>query len=104
MNYIEISINNHGYNTNVFIDNKTKKININGVEKNILQEEIDKLIRIIRNWESDYSTSKIIDAEKFIITINTEQENDTIKGNGNYSLNYSALKDWISEINERNNL
>lgn len=100
MNYIEILITNHEQSTNIFIDTKNNKITINTKEKDISQENIYNLLRIIRNWQKTYFNSKIIDGESFVIKISTDDGIDIIEGRGDYPSNYSSLKDWIGEVYE----
>lgn len=96
MNYIEININNN----RIYIDIKRKIITINNTEKEITEEKLYALLRIIRIWRKEYNNPKIIDGEKFLIKISTTEGIDTIEGNGDYPSNYSSLKKWISDIHE----
>ena len=100
MNSIEIYINNIGNNTNIYINVKQHKITINNIEKHITEEKIDELLRIIRTWDSVYENdNNIIDAESFLININTEDGTYTIKGKGSYPKDYILFKEWIGELN-----
>ena len=99
MNSIEIYINSIGNNLNIYIDTKKNKIKINGKEKEITEEKINNLIRIIRTWDNIYKDNNHqIDRETFLININTNEGTDSIKGTGGYPENYSELKDWIGEF------
>lgn len=101
MNSIEIYITSIGNEINLLVDTINKKININNLEKDITEEQIEKLIRIIRTWEPIYQNEHLIDAESFEIRINTTEKIETIKGKGNYPENYLSLKEWIGEFNVR---
>ena len=101
MNSIEISVANIGNNINIFIDAKNYKLTINNKTKDITEDQLDNLIRIIRTWNSNYpSDNNEIDKETFLIRINTDNEPDVIKGNGTYPDNYLAFKEWIGEFND----
>lgn len=99
MNSIEIYINNIGNNTDIYIDTKKHKVIINKKQKDITDEQIDELIRIIRTWDEVYeSNTKIIDPEFFLINLNTNEETYTIRGDGGYPSNYHLFKEWIGEL------
>lgn len=98
MNSIQIDIKSYGNHINIYIDTKKNIIRINDIEKELKEEKIDNLIKIIRLWKSNYHNSKIIDGESFLIKIVTDEGIDIIKGQGEYPHNYVLLKDWISEI------
>lgn len=100
MNSIQIDIKSYGNNINIYIDIKNNIIRINNLEKDITNEKIDDLLRIIRRWKKEYHNSKIIDAESFYIKIDTDEGIDIINGKGEYPENYILLKDWISDIYE----
>lgn len=99
MKSIEIYIYNLSNKINIYIDTINKKIIINNQQKDISEEKIDDLIRIIRTWESNYQNLNNIDSESFEIRINLTNEIEIIKGNGNYPENYMLLKEWIGEFN-----
>ena len=101
MNSIEISIENINNITNIKIDIINKKININNQEKEISEEKIESLLRIIRTWENNYQSNNLIDAESFEIKINTINETEIIKGKGSYPNDYQLLKEWIGEFDVR---
>ena len=99
MNSIEIYINNIGNNLIIYIDIEKNKIKINDREKEITEEKLDNLIRIIRTWNNVYENNNSkIDNETFQININTNEGTDRIKGTGGYPENYSEFKDWIGEF------
>lgn len=100
MNSIEIYINNIGIETNIIINNKNNLITINNKTKEISEEKINDLIRIIRTWKNEYKNKKKIDSETFKIIINSNTETETITGNGDYPDNYNTFKEWIDDINE----
>lgn len=99
MNRIEIFINNTGNNRNILIDTINHKIKINNQEKEITEEKIYELLRIIRTWKPIYQKPKnLLEAESFLIKINTNESTDTIKGTGAYPENYAEFKHWIGEF------
>lgn len=99
MNSIEIFINSIGNKLDILIDTKNNKIMINNKEKNITKEKIDDLLRIIRTWEPIYKKkTNLIDSEKFLIKINTNEGIDIIKGEGNFPENYITFKKWLGEF------
>lgn len=98
MNSIEINIENIGNIINIKIDIIKKKIIINNIEKDITEDKIDGLLRIIRTWDNNYQNNNLIDGESFEIRINTTNETEIIKGNGSYPDDYQLLKEWIGEF------
>lgn len=101
MESIEININNITKDINIYIDVKHNQIIINNQRKEITNEQIDELIRIIRTWDSNYpKTNNTIDSEKFLIKINTNEGTYTTKGEGTYPKNYITFKDWIDKFYE----
>lgn len=91
---INITISNFT-ETNIIIDCTNNTININGNIKNITEEKIYDLLRIIRDWEPKYYRPSI-DKEKYKIElINTNNQKETLIGEGDYPYNYSSLKEWI---------
>lgn len=100
MTSIYILIENITSNLEIYIDISKKIITINNKEKQITIEKIDDLIRIIRTWNNEYINPKIIDAESFLIKINTDEGIEIIKGHGDYPNNYNLLKEWISDLYE----
>ena len=97
---IEIEINSINEEFNIFLDIINYKIKIDDKEKNIEKEWIDDLLRIIRTWKKEYSSSKMLDAESFLIRINSIDGTDIIKGKGDYPENYMTLKKWIGDVIE----
>ena len=101
MNSIEINISNYATNNNIYINIKRNTIIINNETKQIEQEKINELLRIIRTWKNNNNVqSKIIDAEKYIIKINTNTETEIIEGYGHLEKNYNLFKTWIGKIND----
>ena len=67
LNYIEININSLSNELNMIIDVKGLFVITNQFRKNITQEKIDDLLRIIRNWSEFYDYSEELDPEKYLI-------------------------------------
>lgn len=100
MNSIQIKINSRLSNIEIYIDILKQTIIINDKEKRITENQIDNLIRIIRNWKNEYSNEILIDNESFFIKINNNNGYEVIKGIGEYPNNYISLKEWISDFDE----
>ena len=83
---------------NILIDVINKIIILNNKQKEITDEKINELLRIIRTWENSYQSNNIIDGEEFLIKINTDNKTEIIKGKGKYPENYNLLKSWIGDI------
>lgn len=85
--------------------NKELIMTINPLEKEITtpfktikvnDDKIDYFLRIIRNWQRDYS-GNIIDGERFIIKIIYNNQEEVIKGSGKYPDNYIEFKNFLEE-------
>lgn len=100
VDYIEININKIGMVIEILIDIKNNLVTINNKQKNISNEKIYELFRIIRNWKDFYESSNIIDSEKFTIKIISQNTVDTIIGDGTYPDNYMEFKNWVGNIYE----
>lgn len=100
MNSIEIVINNLYSYKKINIDIQNSTITTNNGTNKITKSNIDKLLRIIRNWNNNYPSSNQIDSEKFIIKINDSNQISTITGNGSYPENYHLFKELIGELYE----
>ena len=100
MESIEICINNLYSEIILFIDVKNNLVRFLNKEKKIERDLIDELIRTIRNWDKEYHKSNIIDSERFLIKITTNNGVDTIKGSGVYPDNYNTFKELVGKIYE----
>lgn len=60
-------------------------------EKEINQDVINELFRIIRLWKNEYGNSNKLDQDEFYINV----DGDIIHGKGVYPNNYKELLDWI---------
>lgn len=100
VDYIEINIINIGNNKSIIVDIKNNLVLINEHKKNITNEKIEDLFRIIRKWDKEYPHSNIIDEEKFIIKIINKDNVDIIKSNGAHPNNYYEFKRWIGDVND----
>lgn len=97
---IEITVTNLSNERFIYIDVKNQIVKFNNKEKKIEENFIDELIRIIRCWDNEYYGNNIIDSEKFLIKIITDNSTDIIKGNGKYPENYYVFKKLIGELYE----
>lgn len=100
IDYIEININKIGLVIEILIDVKNNLLTINNKTKEISNEKIYDLLRIIRNWNNYYKKSNLIDNEKFIIKIISQGLTNSFIGDGTYPDNYIEFKNWVGEINE----
>ena len=94
MNSIEINITDLNNEKNIYIDMTNKQVNISGNMKKITEEQINNLLRIIRNW-SNSNSSKILDNQKFNIIIDNKE---VIAGSTIQQDNYIELESWINEL------
>lgn len=95
MNLKEINITICNFTeTNIIIDCTNNTININGNIKQIQEDSIYDLLRIIRDWKPNYYKSSI-DKEKYKIELISPTKKEVLVGDGDYPANYSSLKEWI---------
>lgn len=97
MNSIEINIANLNNQTHIYIDIRNMQMKINNELNEITQEQVEELIRIIRTWPND-NNSKILDSEKIIIKIETDNITETIVGNSLSQKNYLELESWLRRV------
>lgn len=97
MNSIEINIANLNNQTHIYIDIRNMQMKINNELNEITQEQVEELLRIIRTWPND-NNSKILDSEKFIIKIETDNITKTIVENSLSQKNYLELESWLRRI------
>ena len=97
MNSIEINITNINNQTHIYIDIRNMQMKTNNELKEITQEQVEELLRIIRTWPND-NNSKILDSEKFIIKIETDNITETIVENSLSQKNYLELESWLRRI------
>lgn len=75
-----------------------KNICICNNKESILNDDIKKeIVRILRNWENEYGSSKEIDSEEFVITVNADNK-DTFHGKGIYPDGYNRIKTILGEL------
>lgn len=97
MNSIEINITNINNQTHIYIDIRNMQMKTNNELKEITQEQVEELLRIIRTWPND-NNSKILDSEKIIIKIETDNITETIVGNSLSQKNYLELESWLRRV------
>ncbi len=97
MNSIEINIANLNNQTHIYIDIRNMQMKINNELNEITQEQVEELLRIIRTWPND-NNSKILDSEKIIIKIETDNITETIVGNSLSQKNYLELESWLRRV------
>lgn len=97
INDIEIYINNIGIEKYIKIFPKERKILIGSITKDISEEKINELLRIIRLWNNTYD-NKLIDGEEFTIKIVYKDNVEKISGKGLCEKNYKSFRKWISDI------
>lgn len=96
MNSIEIIVTNTDTSISLNINVKENKVYKDNKEYYINVEKIDKLLRIIRNWDNEYVSDDPKIKETFIINIITNENIDTYRGSGKYPNNYNEFKEWLS--------
>lgn len=94
---IEILITSINKNISLFIDYKNLTVNN---RKKIDKEIIDELFNIICLWKNDYGRSNVIDAEEFIVKVNTVNGTDIFKGKGIFPSNYEVFLRIVGELND----
>lgn len=77
---------------------KQNKLIIEERTKDISDEKIEDLIRIIRTWNKEYFNSKLMDGEKFEITIYSDGKEDTIRGIIGLPNNYEEFSKYIRSL------
>lgn len=100
IDFIKINIDKIGYNQIILLNLKDKIVITDSIKKNINQEKIDELLRIIRLWKNKYISSNNIDSEKFNISIVSGNDEEKIIGVGTYPSNYVEFKKWVRDIYE----
>lgn len=80
MNYIKINVETFKESININIDMDRNTMMINNESKDIIKKQIEIFFRIIREWESEYYNSSIIDDEKFSIEIIANKSDYHITG------------------------
>lgn len=74
---------------------------INGKQVLLNEDDINNLLRIIRYWHNEYRNDKIISKENYFITINTDDEEETINFNGSYPDDLYILLDFLGDLYDR---
>jgi len=92
---IEIDIYNLGSEINILIDMFGERLIVNNMMKKVTKEQIDELLRIIRDWKNEYGINNKIDGERFLVKIKDGDKIEIIKGEGGYPDNYHLFKEWI---------
>ena len=96
---IEIKITNGVANIfDVIFDYNENYCIINDRKRLINDEVKDSLLRIIRTWRNEYGSSRIIDAEEFLITVHTTKNEETFHGKGAFPNNYGELLSFLGDL------
>lgn len=92
---IEIKLMNY----ELIIENKTCHIN----DKNVILNDydIDNIIRIIRNWNKEYTNNKIIGENHDYIFIYENNKKYSYLFNNNYPTNINNLVSYIGDMYDR---
>ena len=94
---IEMNINNF----NVLIDKEHNKCIINDKECEIKSDDIDNIIRIIRNWDYSYINNKVIGESHYIIKIICDDNEYKYRFDNAFPDNFLELVRYIGGIYER---
>ena len=84
--------------THIQIDALNKKVNINGISKDITLEKIEKFLDIIYLWKNEYIDNSKIDGESFKIEVTDDETTTMFKGKNKFPKNYNAFKNWVGEL------
>lgn len=95
---IRIEINNTYLNYNIIINVKKLVLNFNNNIKEITEEKIQDLLRIIRTWDNYYGSSNIIDDIRYSITIIIDKEVDALKSDGVKPHNFDLFMNWVNDL------
>ena len=74
---------------------------INDKQVLLNEDDINNLLRIIRYWHNEYRNDKFISKEEYFITINTDDEEETINFNGSYPDDLYILLDFLGDLYDR---
>ena len=85
----------------VFIDEDSNICIINNKNCVLKSDDIDNIIRIIRNWDYDYSNNKIIGEVHYMIKIVYDNREYRYKFDNAFPDNFLELVNYIGGIYER---
>ena len=97
VNIIEISIISLSNSINLEINLNSNKVISKNKNYNINNDKIKDLFDIILLWKSKENYNNIIDNEKILIKIISNNKEEKIYYNGCYHDNYDKFREWISE-------
>ena len=96
MDYIKIVVNERELMISV---NNKKMISGNKI-KEIDEEKIDELIRILRSWKKEINNTNVVDGDEYVVRIISgdlvDEYNDKLK----YPDNYHEFKKWLDDVYE----
>ena len=87
-------------NKEYIINNKTKKVYINGIIKDIKEDFVERLVDIIKFWKNDYGTETGLDVNEYTINLYENNIKETYHGKGNYPTNFELFIELLGELNE----
>lgn len=94
---IEISIISLNNSIDLEINLNSNKVISKNTVYNINNEKIKDLFNIILLWKSKENYNNIIDNEKILIKIISNNNEENIYYNGCYPDNYDEFREWISD-------
>lgn len=94
---IEISIISLSNSINLEINLNSNKVISKNKNYNINNDKIKDLFDIILLWKSKENYNNVIDNEKILIKIISNNKEEKIYYNGCYPDNYDKFREWISE-------
>lgn len=96
MDYIKIVVNKR----ELMISVNNKKIICGNKIKEIDEEKIDELIRILRSWKKEINNTNVVDGDEYVVRIISgdlvDEYNDKLK----YPDNYHEFKKWLDDVYE----
>lgn len=96
---ISIEILITSLNKNIVLSIDPNNLIVNN-SKNVDKRKIEELFNVICLWKNDYGRSNVIDAEEFIVKVNTVNGTDIFKGKGIFPNNYEEFLRIVGELNE----
>ena len=96
MDYIKIVVNKR----ELMISVRHHQMICRNKIKEIDEEKIDELIRILRSWKKEINNTNVVDGDEYVVRIISgdlvDEYNDKLK----YPDNYHEFKKWLDDVYE----
>ena len=96
MDYIKIVVNER----ELMISVNNKKMICGNKIKEIDEEKIDELIRILRSWKKEINNTNVVDGDEYVVRIISGDLVDTYNDRLKYPDNYHEFKKWLDDVYE----